>query len=232
MTTWNNTAPAVGNQVTADIPDITENFAHIKSGFVRIFQDTWSDSDLSAFKIDTTVGFNDGTYNYEFPTNEVAGHSVIMLGNSSTIVWMYLNAAPPGWKVSSTGADSLLAISGGSAAYNVNGGNGGTGDTWTQPNHTHTMGTHVHKWYNYVDATSSDQSFDSSGNAQSIQGTNNTGYYKILVYNGTVGGSTVSKIDEDHYTDAIDPGDTNGGATANTWRPLASVGKLFQLDTA
>ena len=226
MTTWNNTAPAVGNQISADIPDITENFAHLKSGFVRIFQDTWSDSDLTDDKIDTAVGFNDGTYNYEFPTEGIGAHSVIMLGTSDTIVWMYLNAAPPGWKVLSTGADSLLAVSGGTAAYNVNGGNGGTGDTWTQPNHTHTMGTHLHQWYNYVSGSSADQSYNSVGSAINVAIVTESGG-ALRAETGSAPGP-----DQDYYTTAVDPGDTANGATANTWRPLASVGKLFQLNTA
>jgi len=138
----NANIPAMGNQISTDIPDIKENLEFHKDAFQVLFE-TWSDSDNSASKIDTAVGFNDGTYNYEFPTNGVGAHSVIMLGTSDTIVWMYLNAAPPGWKVLATGADTLLAVSGGTAAYNVNGGNGGTGDTWTQPNHSHL-------WYNYT----------------------------------------------------------------------------------
>ena len=52
----------------------------------------------------------DGTYKAVFPSNGVAGDAVIMLGNSSTIGWWYLNAAPPGWKVLATGADSVLGV--------------------------------------------------------------------------------------------------------------------------
>ena len=149
-----------------------------------------------------------------------------MLGNSSTVIWMYLNAAPPGWKVLTTGADSVLAISGGTAAYNVNGGLGGTGDTWTQPNHVHTMGTHVHQWYNFVSGATADQSYNSSGSAINIAVANEAGG-SLRAETGTAPGP-----DQDYYTTAIDPGDTANGATANTWRPLASVGKLYQLDTA
>ena len=196
MTTWNNTSPAVADQISADIPDITENFAHLKSGFVRIFKDTWSDSDLTTHKIDTAVGFNDGTYNYEFPTNGVAAHSVIMLGNSSTIIWMYLNAAPPGWKVLTTGADTVLGVSGGTAAYNVNGGNADSAATWD----------HNHQWQEsagggggYDEAAVDEvQSWSSNGSSQT----------------NMVGAS-------DLYT-------KNQG----DWRPKASVGKLYQLDTA
>ena len=115
----NANIPAMGDQISADIPDIKENLEFHKDALERILQ-TWSDSDNSAQKLDSGVGFNDGTYNYEFPTNQIAAHSVIMLGNASTIAWFYLNTAPPGWKALTTGADMVLGISGGSDAYNVN----------------------------------------------------------------------------------------------------------------
>jgi len=230
MTTWNNTAPAVGNQIAADLPDITENFAHLKSGFVRIFQDTWSDSDLTDDKIDTTVGFNDGTYNVEFPTNGIAAHSVIMLGNSSTIVWMYLNTAPPGWKVLTTGKDTVLAVVADSGDYAVTGGSADTASTWTIDGfaHVHTMGTHVHQWYNFVSGATADQSYNSGGSAINIAIVTESGG-ALRAETGSAPGP-----DQDYYTTAVDPGDTASGGTGNdgTYRPKASVGKLFQLDTA
>jgi len=226
MTTWNNTAPAVGNQIAADLPDITENFAHLKSGFVRIFQDTWSDSDLTDDKIDTTVGFNDGTYNVEFPTNGIGAHSVIMLGNSSTIVWMYLNTAPPGWKVTATGADSMIAVAGGSGLYNVNGGNT-AGETWANLKaHTHAVSAHNHQWYDYKGATAHDYSYNSGGSGVSLgTGTNDSGS-KLLISSGTA-----VKADEDLYTTNAGNGNTGAQSTSDV-RPTAAVGKLFQLDTA
>jgi len=218
MTTWNNTAPAVGNQITADIPDITENFAHLKSGFVRLFQDTWSDSDLTDDKIDTTVGFNDGTYNVEFPTNGIAAHSVIMLGNSSTIIWMYLNAAPPGWKVLTTGGDTVLAVSGGTGDYNVNGGLADTASSWQIDgfSHTHTGPSHTH--------TGTFTGYGTGSSAGGVQ----SGYLQ-----------TDNSGNTWHTTSAPATGAAGTGATAagganndSTYRPKASVGKLYQLDTA
>jgi len=228
MTTWNNTAPAVGNQISADIPDITENFAHLKSGFVRIFQDTWSDSDLTTDKIDTTVGFNDGTYNVEFPTNGIAAHSVIMLGNSSTIIWMYLNTAPPGWKVLTTGADTILAVAGGAALYNANGGTA-AGESWANLKaHTHTGPSHNHKWYEY-NGTAADTSWQSDGAASQALGTTtkaNAGMMTDLGFSGDE-----NKVTADLYTILAGTGASGAQSTADV-RPTASLGKLYQLDTA
>jgi hypothetical protein len=214
-TTWNNTAPAMGNQVSADIPDITENFAHIKSGLVRIFQTAWSDSDLSAHVIDSGVGFSDGTYTYDFPTNPaIAANSIIMLGNSDTVVWMYLNTAPPGWKALATGADMVLAIAGGSGDYNVNGGNPDTSNTWTIDGlSAANEGSHTHAISITSGAPSATDGMDVSEGAAADYGTE-THTHSV---SGTSGGGS-----NHSHTITQDA----------SWRPKASVGKLFQLDTA
>ncbi|GAG09648.1 unnamed protein product, partial [marine sediment metagenome] len=64
----NDGVPAMANQISADIPDIKENLEFHKDALERLFE-TWSDSDNSTGKIDSGVGFTDGTYNYLFPTN-------------------------------------------------------------------------------------------------------------------------------------------------------------------
>jgi len=51
-------------------------------------------------------------------------------------LYLYENTAPTGWTIVAV-TDKVLAVKGGSDAYNISGGN--TGGTWTQPSHTHTM---------------------------------------------------------------------------------------------
>jgi hypothetical protein len=59
-----------------------------------------------------------------------------------TKIFFYQNTAPTGWTIDATAADGLLAVKGGSAAYNISG--GAQAGTWTQPTHTHTQPTHTH----------------------------------------------------------------------------------------
>jgi len=129
-----------------------------------------------------------GEHSIAFPTQGM-DDAKFMLGNSDTITWFYLNTAPPGWKVLATGADTVLGVAGGSAAYNVNGGNAG-GDfdisVANMPAHTH------------------------NGIIQGATGTASPG---AGTYYGTGASSS-----------------TGGGD--GLYRPKASVGKLFQLDTA
>jgi len=49
-------------------------------------------------------------------------------------LYLYENTAPTGWSIIAV-TDKVLAVKGGSNAYNANGGT--TAGTWTQPTHTH-----------------------------------------------------------------------------------------------
>lgn len=57
-------------------------------------------------------------------------------------MWLYEDAAPTGWTYMASIADRVIAVKGGSNAFNVVGGN--QAGTWTQLNHTHTGPSHTH----------------------------------------------------------------------------------------
>lgn len=61
---------------------------------------------------------------------------------TGTKMWFYQNTAPFGWVIDATPSDAVLAVKGGSNAYNVNG--GVQAGTWSQPTHTHTGPLHSH----------------------------------------------------------------------------------------
>jgi len=168
-------------------------------------------------------------------TADIAANALLLLAPSGLKMYFYENVAPTGWTLDAGPADSLLAIKGGAQDYNDTGGqvlgswtptththtgpshtHTGPSHTHTGPSHTHTMGTHNHMWYNFIGSSSNDQSFASNGSGQAITGTNNTGYDKISVHDGTIGGSSVKKMDQDAYTNNVDPGNTNAGGTGAT----------------
>ena len=214
----NANIPAMGNQISADIPDIKENLEFHRDAFQLMFE-TWSDTDNSSNVFDSAFGWSDGTYTYDFPTNGIAGHSVIMLGNSSTIAWFYLNAAPPGWKVLTTGADSVIAVSGGTGDYNVNGGNADTAASWDMDgltngnqsaSHTHTL------------AASGTQGSAELGQRVAID--DGKLYMTSSDGNTYAAASSVTGNQSASHSHTI--------SSDSTYRPKASVGKLYQLDTA
>jgi hypothetical protein len=228
----NSNIPALPNQVAEDIPDIKENLEFHKDAFQLILQ-AWSDTDNSTSKLDTTTGFSDGTYNYEFPTNGIGAHSVLMLGDSDTIVWMYLNAAPPGWKALSTGADTVLGVSGGAGDYNVNGGNADSSATWTiagltKDAHTHTGAEHTHQWL-----ATGNSSWQSNGSSAIALDNNTTGSGNGLIIDADGKARTQNNLYVKDAGTGASGAQSDGGVTSDgTWRASASVGKLFQLDTA
>ena len=133
-----------------------------------------------------------GSNTFLRPSNGIAANSVFMLGESTTVAWMYLNVAPPGWKALSTGGDMVLGLSGGAAAYNVNGGNPDSVATWT------------------------------------ISGLSTAAHTHALARDGNRSGTTGPWV-----STSTTGGQSNSTTVqAGTWRPAASVGKLFQLDTA
>lgn len=213
----NANIPAVGNTIAADIPDIKENLEFHKDAFQRIFA-AWSDTDNSAAVFSTTPGFNNGTHAIAFPTNASAA-AKFMLGDANTITWFYLNTAPPFWKVLSTGADMVLAIAGGAASYNVNGGNPDSAATWaisglSASAHVHTI-AHTHT---ATTAAAANWAVPTPGRA------GDSGDSAPVDHNHTLTTSAASASDSG--------GEAPGVVATGAWRPKASVGKLFQLDAA
>jgi hypothetical protein len=164
---------------------------------------------------------------------------------AATKMWFYQNTAPTSWTIDTTVPDTLLAVKGGSDAYNATGGTSPGASTWTQPNHTHEMGSHTHtlsahthtgpehnhQWRDYnaggtdsydLDGGGSDRTWQLSGAVEAFSTTGDL--YTIK------GGTGVTGVADPTDTDSVDPGDTNAGATAATWRPLGAVGIVATKD--
>jgi hypothetical protein len=139
---------------------------------------------------------------------------------AETKMYFYQNTAPIGWSIVSV-TDKLLAVKGGSAAYNTTGGS--TAGTWTQPSHVHAtqghvltraeMPVHHHKYRKAPEDYQSHYSYPSGDRwGGGRKGGNNTNT------SNTGGGGSHSH------------GNTGGSATASTWRPYAAVGIIAEKD--
>ena len=121
---------------------------------------------------------------------------------SGTKMWFFQNTAPTGWTIDSTPADSLLAVKGGSGAFNVNGGT--EAGTWQIPDtegHVLTiaeMPSHTH--------TESGWSTESG-------------------YAGPGSGAPATVT-----TGATGGGGAHTHTQVDTWRPLAQVGIICEKD--
>lgn len=218
---------------TTDLQNMENNFTTLKSMFSgagapsnAVAGMPWFDTGQSLLKIRN------------------AGNSAwlgVMYGNSSNKIWMYSNSASDGWAIDATVTDRVIALKGGTAAYNTTGGS--TAGTWSQGNHTHTIShththNHNHRWvYGYKPyawSTPIAKTYNSSGteiNVPTANFTNTSG----------VGRTLQTEIGEQYYYYGVNTSYTNNvtsntsnsssansgtGGTASTWRPGAAVGTL------
>jgi len=168
------------------------------------------------------------TYWYIDPDSTVAAMAAsiaalpsdtIMVGDGGTTkAYFYQNTAPSGWTIDNTPADALLAVKGGSQAYNANGGQ--QKGTWTQNNHLHTTGDRTLSEDEMPPHT---HTVDAKGN----QATNSTSY---IASGETTYGSFNPSTSATGGGSAHNHGNTGNSATVNTWRPYASLGIICTLD--
>jgi hypothetical protein len=212
---WTTDVYALGHTGSTDLQNMENNFAVLKSLFSGISAPSnnvagqpWFDETNKILKIRNQAN---------------SGWLGVMYGDSSTKIWMYSNVAGDGWVIDSTLTDVVLAIKGGSQAYNANGGT--TGGTWTQPNHqlvASEIPDHAH-----------------SGTVNS-GGTHNHTTTSILTHDfaggtpgwrdGDSGSGVVTSSSNGAHTHTFTT-NTDGGGDGNhnhgtTYRPAAAIGTL------
>jgi hypothetical protein len=236
--TWTDNCYDVGHVIATDMTAIENNMACLKS----MFSGASAPSDPVA-----GTGWFDTTKKLpKVRNNANSAWLGIMAADSSHKIWVYRNTAPDGWAIDSSVTDRVLALKGGSDAYNVSG--GGTAGTWTQPDHTLTAS----------ECAGGGSVTDSDGN-QVISVKTDTSAGSAVAYFASVandsyehpnpvnGGPTnfpfanrdgkLSYLGSDgntHYVGTYRTYTVTGSATAHnhgtTYRPAAAVGTLQYMD--
>jgi len=119
MATWNTDKPAVGNEISADIPDIEENFQELHDVITAITNGTLGTTTASSFAVDSLA---DGTTGFA----------------STTTQPFYQNSAPTSWTRNAALTDNSMFMY--AAAGNV--ATGGSVDA--KAAHAHGMNSHTH----------------------------------------------------------------------------------------
>jgi hypothetical protein len=125
---------------------------------------------------------------------------------STTEMWIYANGAPDGWTINGTPSDQMLAVKGGSTYIT-----GGTAaGSFTMPNHTHNMNSHVHSASGTTGSNSPGANYE-DGDQGTIGVRNHTHGFNIS-------------------TTAPSPGSTASDGAETGYRPESTVGIICTKD--
>ena len=262
---WDKTLPPANRSLRLSHPDILANWAALEDALSREHDFpatgkhkllTLADQELDPETPDSgkIVAYSKS----QIPYLRNAAGTVLRLmtgeGGGATKCFFLQDTAPAGWTIETGCDDALLAVKGGSDAYNVAGGSKLKG-TWTQDNHVHTGPSHVHTGPSHthttgdVTLTAAQSGFPggapptppitygaSGGTNGFLVGgpgslTSPTGSLAIAAADASQahnhGATGSSGTDE---TGASGTGNTGGAATAATYRPLANVGIIASLN--
>lgn len=151
-------------------------------------------------------------------------------GDAYNKTWFYRNDTSEGWIIDSSLTDRVIAIKGGSAAFNVSGGT--AGGTWTvsglaaanESAHVHAATAHNHKWYDVLSGEA-----DKDGAGVALSATIGKAYPHMVI----TADENDSQMNQDLNT-STNGGSNTGAGSAHThtvsqdagWRPAAAVGTL------
>ena len=153
-------------------------------------------------------------------------------------VWTYENVAPTGWAIIAGTTDGLLAVKGGSYAYNSTGGT--QVGTWTQPSHTHTGPNHTHTGPNHTH-TGPNHTHSVVVPASGWEGIAGPQYGALMgcfnycnnqsvparTLTSAAGGTGATGYGGTGTTSASGTAATGAKATTTTYRPFANLGILI-----
>jgi hypothetical protein len=164
MATWNTDKPAVGNEISADIPDIEENFQELHDVIAAITNGTLGTTAAASFAVDSLA---DGTTGFA----------------STTTQPFYQNSAPTGWTRNAALTNNSMFC----YAATGNPATGGSVDPQSTHTHAYTeVVNHVHECTTYLSGSATDTGFLQGINASgdTIPTANPTG--------GVASGTTVA----------------------------------------
>ena len=120
---------------------------------------------------------------------------------SGTEAWFYQDAAPTGWTLDAVPADAVIAVKGGANAYNVAG--GAQAGTWTQPNHTHPVGTIAFPNHSHAVGTIAFPNHSHAAGTLALAHTHNVGSYAFPNHSHAVGTIAFPNHSHDNGTLAL-----------------------------
>jgi hypothetical protein len=205
---WDDNTYQKDHVGSEDLQQIENNFAALKSNFSG-----------AAGPAEPTGGqrfFNTSSNNMKVRASDNLSWNTVMHGDEDSLMWFHTNTAQPGWVIDSSVTDAVVALKGGTEAYNRTG--GGTAGSWVLSNITQ---AHNHQWTNYSTpgVLGTETTFDVDGNSASLNYNKElkSGCIVTRVESGQGQHIPYSKYTKDSTTTATGDG---------TWRAAAAIGTL------
>ena len=213
---WTTDTYEPTNNFSADLLNIEDNFAALKSSFSGLAEPStyvpgqfWFDTSKKILKIR-----NQGD----------TAWLGVMYGAVSFKIWMYVNAAEDGWVQDATITDRVLGIKGG-ATYLT----GGTlASSWIiAGNELSTAGSdHAHRYFDWQ-STTVFKSWEADGSTpETIYGGQRGDNQQMGKSLGDEPTGQYRCLTEDIYTDDTQGLHTHSITSGGAWRPAANVGIL------
>jgi hypothetical protein len=211
--TFTDDCYAAAHQAATDLQAFENNFAALKS----MFSGATAPADLVA-----GMHWFDTTKKLLKVRNDANDAWMgIMCGDTSHKIWVYRNTAPDGWAIDAAVTDTVLALKGGSQAYNANGGT--LAGTWTQPDCTLT--TAQLPAHDHGAAAAHTHTFEGSGSGL---GSVSAIMYQTTLETKVSAVSGLINAGGGHTHTSVGSGSAHNHGTV--FRPYAAVGTLQYVD--
>ncbi len=207
--TWDSTAPAKTNEWDDDLLAMKNKFDTLQSSF--------SGSTAPTSPVAGQVWHDTGSGTLKAYPDSGSTWLAILKGDASLKIPVYRNDTCEGWTIDSSVTDRVLALKGGTGAYNANGGTN-AGTAWaTLKAHTHDDGTlasasHNHKVVDVPVGTAGDDHIHNSGGSEidlPKRGSSGGDYFSVA--------SGSYRLNADMYTSNATPSlSGNTGAQSTT----------------
>jgi hypothetical protein len=122
---WTDDVYALTNTGSTDLQNMENNFTALKSSF--------SGASAPSNNVAGQLFFDTANTILKIRNTANSAWIGIMYATALTKIWVYSNLAEDGWDIDDSITDRVLAIKGGSQAYDANGGT--LGGSWQQPSH-------------------------------------------------------------------------------------------------
>ena len=199
--------------IDTTMSNVDDNFDALKSSFSGTNAPSNQVAGQLWMKTVGNVGFRYRNYNN-------TAWEKILTGDANQKMWVYRNDTAEGWLIDATVTDRVLAIKGGSQAYNTAGGT--NAGTWTQPSHTLTTAQMpVHSHSAGLNNTPHDHTIRCRRPGTS--GNPSIAYYEDV---GTFRDITIPTQNQDHTHSISSEGGSDPHNHGTTYRPAAAVGTL------